>query len=347
MTARSFVLSGHAALRRPNIEQTAPGVATTVHWVHVLAALGWVVTVAVIAGPTLPAVRRLLSVEVRRRFDSRLEAMILASGVLTAIVIVTEVYELKHSTPYPAPFLSAPLGDVVDLPYAKPYFLVLAAQSVGYALMLVAAAAIIRRARSDGAALGDPRIDSPVARPGPRATTSAVLLESPYAATAPAKRFVLAPATFGAGAAVLLLCVGLRSSLHAKIESAPPPPPDPLTAEHVAGAAPAFTKVAVAGAGANAWDVTLTLSDLHTRTPVTSVLVSVTGEGPGGAKSGPTDFVELDNGGYRGRVSGPAGSWELHAAAVNGSGGDVPPTQQSFDLQLTNPPPPAASGPAS
>jgi hypothetical protein len=181
-------------------------------------------------------------------------------------------------------------------------------------------------------------------------TATSVLLDSPPGDPASAKRFVLAPAAFGGGTAVALVCVILLSSLHAKIESAPPPPPDPLNSDHVQGLQPAFTKVVVGGAGANAWDVTLTLADLHTQAPVSSVVVTLTGNGPDGAKVGPEDFTSLGEGRYRGRVSGPPGGWDLSAAAVAANGVDVPRTQQSFSLELspnTNAPTTPRSGPAS
>ena len=91
----------------------------------------------------------------------------------------------------------------------------------------------------------------------------------------------------------------------------------------------------VTGAGANAWDVTLTLADLHTQAPVFSALVTVTGNGPDGTKVGPEGFAEVGNGQYRGHVNGPPGPWDLSAVAVAGKGVNVPRTQQSFSLVLS------------
>lgn len=341
MTALSSILAAHKGPDGRAVPRSGLGVETAVHWLHGLAALGWVVAMAVVTGLALPRVRALLTIEARRWFDARLENVILSSGVLTAVLLVTGFYNLKRSTPYPTPYLSAEPDRVLDLPDAKPYFYTLAVKLTVYVLMLIAAARIIRRAQglAEGPDPREPRIERPAGEHGCGAT--AVLVESPPVEAKPAKRF-LAPVAFGGGAALVLLCVSLLTSLHLKIEGTQPPPPDPLTAEHVEGAAPAFTKVVIAGAGANAWDITLTLADLHTQVPVSSVVVTVTGNGPDGAKIGPEDFTNLGEGRYRGRVSGPPGGWDLSAVAVDRAGG--PPTQQTFTVRL---PPDAPSTRAS
>lgn len=303
----SALLPTHLGADGRPVSRTTEAVETLVHWLHGVASLGWGLTLLAITFVAVPRLRSILSVEGRRWLDVRLEPVILAGGVSTAVLVATGVYNLKKSTPYPTPFLDGSWADVREAPDAKAYFATLAVKLVVYVAMLAGAGLIVRRAREVVAA---------------------------QATTAPPRPVRWIPAAVAGGGAVVLLCVSLLGTLHLRIEGAATPVPDPLTADHAGTVQPLFSKVGAKAVGSNGWDVTFTLTDLHTKHPVSGVLVSVTGTAPGGAAYGPVDFGRVGRGQYRGRVAGPAGAWELFAVAVAPAGKDVPPTQQSFRLQL-------------
>lgn len=98
--------------------------------------------------------------------------------------------------------------------------------------------------------------------------------------------------------------------------------------------APLFTKFEADPIGANAWNVTLTLTDKRSEVALPPVTVTVTGTAPDGGAFGPVTFRDLGTGEFAGRVTGAPGTWTLVAQALASSEARVAPTQQSFSPTL-------------
>ncbi|MGQ0465265.1 MAG: hypothetical protein ACT4QG_08070 [Sporichthyaceae bacterium] len=246
----------------------------------------------------------------------------------------------SHATRRCWPANAASLSEVREAPEGTEYFSILGIKLVVYVVLLGALGFVIRRARAlSGSVLhrggGTTRATGRGASIADSGGDTAVLVDVP-APPAPSyspRGLRLLLATLGVGAAVVVLCVNLLNTVHLTIEALPAPAPDSLA--HTDGVAPIFSKVEVTKApGAGGWDVTLSLTDLHTKNPVRGVVVTVSGTGPGGAVYDSVDFTDLGQGAYRGRVPGPAGRWDLVAIAAARAGSDVPPTQQSFAVEF-------------
>lgn len=300
---------------------------TTAVWGHSVFALAWIASVGIVAALALPAARQLLAPAALRYLDVRLENVIRLSGLFTVLLVVTGIYNLKRNTPYPTPWLSASPTEVLDLPDATPYFLVLAGKFVVYGLMLAAAAYLINQGRAH--ATGAPDEASELPAGGGVAT----LPKADTLAPATARGTRIAVGVFLAGLFTVLLSLSWLRTYHLVIEGTPDE--TGVLSAHSGVPQPLFTKVEVKADGAGAWLVSLTLTDHASQLPPPSVFVTVTGTGPNGESVGPLDFREIGSGVYQGRVAGPAGNWSLLAVTESRPEFEVAPVRQSFSVALT------------
>ena len=115
-------------------------------WLHSLAGAGWALAVLLLLALSLPAGRRLLSEWGTTVVDRHLAPLVRAVWTLTAVVVVTGVYNLRYEVPYKTPLSAAAAHRVFRLPFAEPYFVSLGAKLAAYTLMIGATVPLVRQA---------------------------------------------------------------------------------------------------------------------------------------------------------------------------------------------------------
>jgi len=120
-------------------------------WVHTMFAVGWGIAIALLALLALPAGRRFLSDYGTNLLDGRLDRIARAAWWLTGFVVATGIYNMVKSVAYRVPLSPDQVTRLFRLPYAKPYYLALAAKLAMYAVMIGATIPLIREARRQAA----------------------------------------------------------------------------------------------------------------------------------------------------------------------------------------------------
>ncbi|HEV3364761.1 MAG TPA: hypothetical protein VG795_11620 [Acidimicrobiia bacterium] len=116
-------------------------------WVHTMVALGWGIAIALLALLALPAGRRFLSDHGGNLLDGHLDKIARGAWWLTGLVVGTGIYNMANSVAYRVPLSPDQISGLFRLPYAKPYYLSLAAKLAMYAVMIGATVPLIREAR--------------------------------------------------------------------------------------------------------------------------------------------------------------------------------------------------------
>jgi len=137
--------AGAVGGNNPRPQSEPLGVA--VLWVHTMFAVGWGIAIALLALLALPAGRRFLSDYGTNLLDGRLDKIARAAWWLTGFVVATGIYNMVKSVAYRVPLSPDQVTRLFRLPYAKPYYLALAAKLAMYAVMIGATIPLIREAR--------------------------------------------------------------------------------------------------------------------------------------------------------------------------------------------------------
>jgi hypothetical protein len=116
-------------------------------WGHTAAAGLWLVAAALVAVLALPTLRRRLSAGGLHRLEDRFDLIVKSIWAATGLLVASGTYLLLNQTAYDTPFSSGAMDAVFRLPYARPYFLTLAAKLSLYAVMVTASAVLLREAR--------------------------------------------------------------------------------------------------------------------------------------------------------------------------------------------------------
>jgi hypothetical protein len=137
-------------------------------WGHTLLAIGWILTVGLLALLALPNGRRLLSDHAADLLDWRLGNIVRMTWFLAGMVVLTGTIQLAKWTPYEVPLSSGRAERLFLLPWAKPYFLALAVKLAVYAGMIGLSVPLVGQARRRAAAwvdLGAQRFPAPAQQP--------------------------------------------------------------------------------------------------------------------------------------------------------------------------------------
>jgi hypothetical protein len=124
-------------------------------WGHTLLAIGWTLTVGLLALLALPNGRRLLSDHAADLLDWRLGNIVRMTWFLAGMVVLTGTIQLAKWTPYEVPLSSGRAERLFLLPWAKPYFLALAVKLAVYAGMIGLSVPLMGQARRRAAAWVD------------------------------------------------------------------------------------------------------------------------------------------------------------------------------------------------
>lgn len=114
---------------------------------HGFSAAVWFLCVMALAALAYPAFRRSLSPIATYRLERHLDLIVKVTWTATGVVIASGTYLLVNQTAYTTPFSKSAIEGVFDLPFGKPYFLVLAVKLAIYAAMVLASVPLVRGAQ--------------------------------------------------------------------------------------------------------------------------------------------------------------------------------------------------------
>lgn len=114
---------------------------------HTSVAIAWFLCVAVMISLAVPRARELLSAVGLHRVERRFDLLVKATWVTTGLVLGSGTYLTLNQTAYATPFSSSSIDSLFKLPYARPYFLALAAKVALYVLMAAATFPLVRGAQ--------------------------------------------------------------------------------------------------------------------------------------------------------------------------------------------------------
>lgn len=196
---------------------------------HSTVAFVWFACVAVLAVLAVPRARQFLSATGLHRVERRFDLLVKGTWVTTGLVLGSGTYLVLNKTAYSAPFTSSSIEAVFKLPYARPYFLALAAKIALYLVMAAATFPLVRGAQrrmlvrdASPPAPEPPLLDD--ALPARGGVACDVRTELPAIVFAQAAQHHRGPAfavgVVAAGGVGIALCVTILKYLHELIETA-------------------------------------------------------------------------------------------------------------------------------
>lgn len=196
---------------------------------HTSVAIAWFLCVTLLVALALRPARQFLSAAGLHRLERRFDLLVKATWISTGLVLGSGTYLTLNKTAYTTPFSSSSIEAVFKLPYARPYFLALAAKIALYILMAVATFPLVRGAQrrmlvSDDARPAPAAPLREVANPTGGGVACDVRTELPPVVFAhPAVRHrapAVALGVVAVGGVGVAFCVTILKYLHELIESA-------------------------------------------------------------------------------------------------------------------------------
>ena len=135
-------------------------------WLHTLFAIAWGILITLLALLALPAGRRFLA-EGGNVLDGHLDKIARAAWWATGLVVASGIYNMVNSVAYRVPLSPDQVSRLFRLPYARPYYLSLAAKLAAYAVMIGATVPLIVEARRRAAVDGSGTVSLPDDDPSP------------------------------------------------------------------------------------------------------------------------------------------------------------------------------------